>query len=67
MQKTIINTLQLFTFDKQSMQQQFDVEKSYLQDFLSQKFVANIAAEKYKTICNNIKQYFLQNNNIVLQ
>lgn len=67
MQKTIINTLQLFTFDKQSMQQQFDVEKSYLQDFLSQKFVVNIAAEKYNTICNNIKQYFLQNNNIVLQ
>lgn len=66
MQKTIINTLQLFDFDSLSMQQQFNVEKSFLLDYLSQKYNATTASEKYKTICNNIKKYFLQQN-IVLQ
>lgn len=66
MQKSIIDTLTIFSFDCDSMRAQWQVEKSRLQDFLSQRFTPQQAAEKYKTICNNIKSYFLQNNNIQL-
>lgn len=66
MQKTIINTLQLFLFDKQSLQQQFIVEKNTLLDLLRAKYDNATATTKYNTIINNIKQYFLQMHNITL-
>ena len=66
MQKTIINTLQLFLFDTQSLQQQFIVEKNTLLDLLRAKYDDNTATAKYNTIINNIKQYFLQMHNIIL-
>ncbi len=66
MQKSIIDTLTIFSFDCDSMRAQWQVESARLKDFLSQRFTAQQAAEKYKTICNNVKSYIAQNYNIQL-
>ena len=66
MQKSIIDTLTIFSFDCDSMRAQWQVEKTRLQDFLSQRFTSQQAAEKYKTICNNIKSYITSQYNITL-
>lgn len=66
MQKTIIDTLTIFSFDCESMRAQWQIESARLLDFLQQRFTAEQAMQKYKTICNNIKCYFMQNNNIQL-
>lgn len=66
MQKSIIDTLTIFSFDCESMRAQWQVEKSRLQDFLQQRFTAQQAAEKYKTICNNIQSYIASQYNITL-
>lgn len=66
MQKSIIDTLTIFSFDCDSMRAQWQVEKSRLQDFLSQRFTPQQAAEKYKTICNNIQSYVAAQYNITL-
>ena len=66
MQKSIIDTLTIFSFDCESMRAQWQVESARLQDFLQQRFTAPQAAQKYKTICNNVKSYIAQNYNIQL-
>lgn len=66
MQKSIIDTLAIFSFDSYSMQQQFFVESMRLQNALKAKYTPATAAAQYQKICNNIKQYFLQVYNIQL-
>lgn len=66
MQKSIIDTLAIFSFDCDSMRAQWQIESARLQDFLQQRFTAQQAAKKYKTICNNVKSYIAQNYNIQL-
>lgn len=66
MQKSIIDTLTIFSFDRDSMREQWQVEKTRLQDFLQQRLAAQQAADKYKTICNNIKSYIAAQYNITL-
>lgn len=66
MQKSIIDTLTIFSFDCESMRAQWQVESARLKDFLSQRFTAQQAAEKYKIICNNIKSYIASQYNITL-
>lgn len=66
MQKSIIDTLTIFSFDCDSMRAQWQIESARLKDFLSQRFTSQQAAQKYKTICNNVKSYIAQNYNIQL-
>lgn len=66
MQKSIIDTLTIFSFDCESMRAQWQVESARLKDFLSQRFTAQQATEKYKTICNNVKSYIASQYNITL-
>lgn len=66
MQKSIIDTLTIFSFDCESMRAQWQVESARLKDFLSQRFTAQQATEKYKIICNNIKSYIASQYNITL-
>lgn len=58
MQKSIIQAIEIFTFNNESARQQYRIEIARLQDFLYQKFDNNTAYTKYNTIKNNIKAYF---------
>lgn len=66
MQKSIIDTLTIFSFDCDSMRAQWQIESARLKDFLSQRFTSQQATEKYKIICNNIKSYIASQYNITL-
>ena len=66
MQKSIIESIELFAFDATSAKQQAQIEFERLRGFLGQSLPAPKAIEKYNRINQNVKAYFLQNYNINL-
>lgn len=66
MQKSIIESIELFAFDSTSAKQQAQIEFERLRGFLGQSMPAKQAIEKYNRINQNVKAYFLQNYNINL-